>query len=144
MLRFLYNSFGGYVINKADIYVINFGKGKMVLFVGSEDSINGLKAITSKDGKKKLVDYMIENNIYCNLCCKNEDDVADIFDMEDNNRLINSGLLIDTKLAFEAMVLKNPDKTYNGLDFIEKETGDTKEDIDNIFVDSWWLDKFEF
>lgn len=131
-------------MDKADIYMLSFGKGRKVLFVGSEESINGLKGISSKDGEKKLVDYVIENNIYCNLCCENEDDVADIFDMEDNKRLIDSGLLIDTKLAFEAMVLKNPDKTYNGLEFIKETTGDTKEDIDNIFANSWWLDKFEF
>lgn len=131
-------------MNKADIYMLSFGKGRKVLFVGSEESINGLEKITPKDGKSKLVDYIIENNIYCNLCCENEDDTLSIFDMEDNQRLIDSDLLIDAKLAFEAMVLKNPDKTYDGLEFIKETTGDTKEDIDNIFANSWWLDKFEF
>lgn len=133
-------------MNKIDIYAIKFSDDKMLICIGSEENIRNLKESDFNHDKKKLVNYIIENEIYCNLSYKYENDEYDecIIDVDDIGRLIDNGLLISSELALEAMILKNKEKTYESLDFIKQEIGKTKGDIDYIFANSWWLNKFEF
>lgn len=133
-------------MDKIDIYAIKFSDDKMLICIGSEENIRNLKESDFNHDKKKLVNYIIENGIYCNLSYKYENDEYDecIIDVDDIGRLIDNGLLISSELALEAMILKNKEKTYESLDFIKQEIGKTKEDIDDVFANSWWLNKFEF
>lgn len=129
-------------MDKMDIYMIRVSGGRMLLCIGSEDGIKRLSNLKHDYNMSKVVDFLIDNHIYCNMCCEKEDDVF-LLD-EDLDRLINNGLLVSPELAFSATVLKKKDEIYNNLEYIHELIGVSKEDIDDIFVNSWWLDKFEF
>ena len=123
-------------MNKMDIYAIKITAEKMILCIGSKENISKLKKFNHKYNVSNVVTFLIENNIYCNV-----DYIDDcILTNEDLQRLNDNGLLVDCDLAIEAMILKNPKKTYDNLEFLKT----NKEEIDYIFENSWWLDKFDF
>ena len=87
----------------------------------------------------ELINFLIENNIYCHVSCEYEGQESSVISVEEIEKLESNGLLVDNELAIEAIILSNPDKSYDNLDAIEK----TKEEVDNILKNSWWLYKFE-
>lgn len=131
-------------MDKIDIYAIKFSDDKMLICIGSEENIRNLKESDFNHDKSRLIDYLIKNRIYCNLSCEYECGIEDIINGNDVERLIDNGLLISAELALEAMMLKNKEKTYESLDYIKQNINKSKEDIDYIFANSWWLNKFEF
>ena len=116
-----------------------------------DSRINNLN--NAKNDLKKLIDSMIapsQVNAANNAFSISSNIIPggvtgeDIINGNDVERLIDNGLLISAELALEAMMLKNKEKTYESLDYIKQNINKSKEDIDYIFANSWWLNKFEF
>ena len=86
----------------------------LLICIGTEESIGRLKEFNHEYNINNVINFLIENNIYCYVSCEYEGQES-------------------------SMILSNPDKSYDNLDAIEK----TKEEVDNILKNSWWLYKFE-
>lgn len=125
-------------MNKMDIHSIIIDDKYVLTCIGSEKSICNLREIKHSGEVSKLVDFLIENNIYCNLSF--DEGVECVFSDKELKRLMDVGLLVDGVLAVEAMFL-----TYKG-DIYEKANvlGFNKEEVDDILNNSSWLEKFDF
>jgi hypothetical protein len=126
-------------MKKIDMHVIKPTKDSMLICIGYEDDIIRLKEFNHENSVSKVINFLIENNIYCHVSCEYEGDETKIVSIEELEELDKNELLVNSELAFEAMILTTPDKAYDNL----KIMGRTKEEIDNIFQSSWWLDKFD-
>ena len=111
---------------------------KMIICIGSERSIEKLRKFEHHKKVENVVDFLINNGIYCAVSCDSGKD-EDVIPMEYLTRLADNDLLVSAELAVEAFILSDKEKTYSGLDFLEM----TKEEVDEIFTKSWWLSIFE-
>lgn len=136
-------------MDKMDLHVIRINKDKIITFIGGEDNVAALKVLLSgiKIGYGKMgivVEYLVQNGVYCNVCCEN-DGICDsnVFTADNLNKLNECGLLVSDELAFEAMILKNRDKLNDSMSYIEDTIGKNEDEIERILRESEWLYKFE-
>lgn len=131
--------FGGNTMSKISLHLLKPCDYGLLICIGTEESIGKLKEFNHEYNINNVINFLIENNIYCHVSCEYEGQESSLISVEEIEKLESNGLLVDNKLAIEAMILSNPDKSYDNLDAIEK----TKEEVDNILKNSWWLYKFE-
>ena len=125
-------------MGRIDLHAFKVSKEGVIYCISDKERIDNLKLFNHECNVDNIINYIIHNGIYCGLCCEdgNEESVLS----EDNMwKLSDSGLLVNNDLIFEALVLCNIEKSYESLEYLER----TKEEIDEIVNNSWWVDKFD-
>ena len=127
-------------MNKIDIFISRYTKNteNMIMCISSEEKIQKLQNFNHHHKVSNLIDFIIENDIYCYIYHDDKENEENTTLLSENqiNLLQSKKLFISNELAIEAILLKNADRAYDSI----KEFNFDKKEIDNVLTSSWWLD----
>lgn len=129
------------MMGKIDLHVFKIAKEGCIYCIGDKDNISKLKEFKHKYNIDNVINFLVENKIYCGLVCS--DDSGDILSEDNMWKLSDNGLLVDYGLVVEALILCNIKQTYDNIEEFEMNFEMSKKDIDDVVNNSWWVDKFE-